>query len=316
MTTTAALPHLGATGHEVQGDRLGGNRHFTFFRPQRRKPTDYESFTLGQHLSPTNFLQVGWPVRFDDGTEPFRQGSTALRCGDWGAFRDPAQTWQRGYTDTQNTQEQALAATSRALVCSGVLSGINPVWRDRVLAGDLAVYPFVSYAQFLAMSYAVREALTSAVTFALAFEAQDNLRHLQDVVHATFDLAEAFPGWSDEGARAAWMTAPEWQPARQALEGMLALEDWGEILVAINLVFEPLVGTLVKRELLARNAPCNGDPLTTGLMATMATDVERHQGWTQQLVRTLLADAEHGAHNRTVIAGWLERWTPAASRAV
>jgi methane monooxygenase component A beta chain/propane monooxygenase small subunit len=174
----------------------------------------------------------------------------------------------------------------------------------------------VSYAQFLAMSYAVREALTSAVTFALAFEAQDNLRHLQDVVHATFDLAEAFPGWSDEGARAAWMTAPEWQPARQALEGMLALEDWGEILVAINLVFEPLVGTLVKRELLARNAPCNGDPLTTGLMATMATDVERHQGWTQQLVRTLLADAEHGAHNRTVIAGWLERWTPAASRAV
>ena len=45
---------------------------------KKRKPTDYESFTLGQHLSPTTFLQVDWPVRFDDGTEPFRHESTAL----------------------------------------------------------------------------------------------------------------------------------------------------------------------------------------------------------------------------------------------
>jgi methane monooxygenase component A beta chain/propane monooxygenase small subunit len=315
MTTTAPLPHPVATGR-TEGEGFGGNRHFTFFRPKKRKPTDYESFTLGQHLSPTTFLQVDWPVRFDDGTEPFRHESTALRCGDWEVFRDPTQTWQRDYVDSHNSEERALATMSHALVSSGVLAGINPAWRDGVLTGSLAVYPFVNYAQFLAMSYAVREALTSALTFALAFEAQDNLRHLQDVVHATFDLKEAFPDWSDEGARTAWMTAPHWQPARETLEAILALEDWGEILVALNLVFEPLFGRLVKRELLARNATRNGDPLTTGLVATTVGDTDRQLSWTQELVRTLLADPDHGAGNRAVISGWLERWTAATSRAV
>jgi methane monooxygenase component A beta chain/propane monooxygenase small subunit len=315
MTTTAPLPHPVATGH-TEGEGFGGNRHFTFFRPKKRKPTDYESFTLGQHLSPATFIQVDWPVRFDDGTEPFREESTALRCGDWEAFRDPAQTWQRDYVDSHNSQERALAVTSHALVSSGVLAGINPVWRDRVLAEHLAAYPFVSYAQFLALSYAVREALTSALTFALAFEAQDNLRHLQDVVHATFDLKEAFPDWTDDGARGAWMTAPEWQPARQTIEAILALEDWGEILVALNLVVEPLLGRLVKRELLARNAARNGDPLTTVITATMVGDCEHHLRWTEELIRTLLADPDHGSHNRTVITGWLEKWTPLASGAV
>ena len=316
MTTTAPLPHTGVTARAEEGERYSGNRHFTFFQPRRRKPTDYESFTLAQHLSPENFIEVDWPVRFDDGTEPFRRESTALRCSDWEAFRDPTQTHQREYVDTHNAQERALAATSRALVGSGVLHGINPTWRDQVLSHHLAAYPFVAYAQFLALSFAVREALTSAVTFALAFEAQDNLRHLQDIVHATFDLREAFPEWTDDGAREAWMTAPEWQPARKALEGVLALEDWGEILVTLNLVVEPLLGRLVKRELLACNSVRNGDPLTAALTATMESDTERHLRWTQELVRTLVADPEHGPHNRTVLATWLGRWTPVVSHAV
>lgn len=316
MTTTAPLPQSGVTARAEEGERYSGNRHFTFFQPRRRKPTDYESFTLAQHLSPETFLQVDWPVRFDDGTEPFRRESTALRCSDWEAFRDPDQTYQREYVDAHNAAERALATTSRTLVDTGLLQGMNPAWRDRVLAGHLAVHPFVSYAQFLALAYAVREALTSALTFALAFEAQDNLRHLQDVVHATFDLREAFPDWNDDRVRDAWMTAPEWQPTRQALERVLALEDWGEILVTLNLVVEPLLGRLIKRELLACNSVRNGDPLTVSITATMEVDTERHLRWTKELVRTLVADPEHGPHNRTVLATWLGRWTPVVSTAV
>jgi methane monooxygenase component A beta chain/propane monooxygenase small subunit len=313
MTTTPTVPR---SGQAQDTERLSGNREFVFFTPRGRRPTDYESFTLGQHVAPENFLFVGWPVRFDDGTPPFRTESTALRSSDWDVFRDPTQTWQREYVAAQDVQERALATTSRALVHSGVLGGMNPAWRDRVLPTQLATYPFVNYGLFRALSYAVREALTSAVTYALAFEAQDNLRSLQDIVHATFDLAEAIPGWSDGGARAAWMGAPEWQGAREAVEGILASEDWGEILVAINLVFEPLFGRLVKRDFLLANAARNGDPLTAALMLTGGIDTERQLAWSQELVRVLLADPEHASGNRAAISGWIERWTPRVLAAV
>jgi hypothetical protein len=313
MTTTPTVPR---SERARNTERLSGNREFVFFTPRGRRPTDYESFTLGQHVAPENFLFVGWPVRFDDGTPPFRTESTILRSSDWGVFRDPTQTWQREYVAAQDVQERALAATSRALVHAGVLAGMNPSWRDHVLPTQLATYPFVNYGLFRAISYTVREALTSAVTYALAFEAQDNLRHLQDIVHATFDLAEAVPGWSDEGAREAWMSAPEWQAAREVVEGILASEDWGEILIVINLVFEPLFGRLVKRDFLLANAARNGDPLTAALMVTAGIDTERQLAWTQELVRVLLSDEAHGSSNRAAISGWIQRWIPKVLAAV
>jgi propane monooxygenase small subunit len=35
-------------------------------------------------------------------------------------------------------------------------------------------------------------------------------------------------------------------------------------------------------------------------------------GWTVELVGFLLGDAEHGAHNRQVLDGWLAEWSPLA----
>ena len=313
MTTTPTAPP--ALGAQSTG-RLAGNREFTFFRPARRRPSDYESFTLGQHISPSNWLFVGWPTCYDDGTPPFRTESTALRSSEWEAFRDPTETWQRVYVAAQNVQEQALATTSRSLVQCGALATMNTAWRDTVLAVHLASYPFVNYGLFRALSYAVREALTSALTYALAFQAQDNLRHLQDIVHATFDIAAAVPGWSDRGAGETWLGAPEWQPARAAVEGILASQDWGEIAIAVNLVFEPLFGRLVRREFLLANAARNGDPLTVGLMATASIDSERQLAWTRELVRVLLADEAHGDANRRVITGWIADRLPGVLAAV
>ncbi|HEX6521934.1 MAG TPA: hypothetical protein VF070_18295 [Streptosporangiaceae bacterium] len=69
---------------------FGGHRTFTQFTPRRRAATEYELYTVGQQSSPEQWLHVGWPIRFDDGREPYTASSTAIRCGNWPDYRDPA----------------------------------------------------------------------------------------------------------------------------------------------------------------------------------------------------------------------------------
>jgi methane/phenol/toluene hydroxylase len=88
------------------------------------------------------------------------------------------------------------------------------------------------------------------------------MRHLQDIVHLMFDLAGTREGFIDAGARDAWMTDPVLVPVRENIERIVSCRDWFEVVVAVSLVFEPIVGRLIKTEFLARNAPRHGDAVT------------------------------------------------------
>lgn len=294
---------------------FSGNRQFVWFKPAGRKPTQYESYTVGQQSSPEEWLHVDWPLRFDDGRAPFVASSTALRCAQWGEYRDPTQTWQRAYVAQHNQQEQAIATLVPESLRDGLAASITPAWRDHVLGKYYAAWPFVEYGEFLCLCYAVREALADTLTFALAFDASDKLRHGQDIVHYLLALKEALPAFTDEGARAAWMEDPSLVPLRETIERIYSLTDWAEIAVAINLVLEPLAGELMKTELLATLAPRNGDPVTPMILASVRHDSQRHLATTQALVKLAAADREHGDANLETMRGWIARWTPHAQTA-
>ena len=109
-----------------------------------------------------------------------------------------------------------------------------------MLSRYYAAWPFVEYGLFLALCYAVREALGDTIAYSIAFQARDRMRHLQDIVHLMFDLAEAREGFTDGGARDAWMTDPVLVPSRENIERIVSCRDWFETVVAVNLVFEPM----------------------------------------------------------------------------
>jgi hypothetical protein len=96
------------------------------------------------------------------------------------------------------------------------------------------------------------------------------------------------------------------------VERLLACRDWGEIVIAVNLLFEPLVASLFAREFLTRFAAHHGDAVTPVLLETADADRRRNMAATVELVRFLLADTPA---NRGVIEGWLQRWAPRAVRA-
>jgi len=294
--------------------RAIGYRQFTWFTPSGRHPTDYENLTVGQQSSPAEWLHVGWPVRFDNGRDPFTEDSTKIRSSRWRDWRDPFQVWQRPYVQNTNFEEQALEHLIPVALDTG-LGQVNQTWLHEILGKYYAAWPFAEYGLFLSLCYAVREALADTVQFATAFEATDKFRHQQDIVRLILDIGDRDETYSDASARDAWMEDPVLVPVRENIERIFSLYDWAEILVAINLVFEPLVGRLVKDEFVALNAPLNGDPLTPVLLAAARRDTARHLETTRSLVNFLISDPQFGADNRKVISGWMERWSAESHRA-
>lgn len=289
---------------------LEGNRKFVWFTPTGRFATEYEMFTIGQQSSPAQWLDVDWPLRFDDGRPPYSADSTAVRCSDWERFRDPAQLWYRPYVASTNHEEQALERLLPAALAGGVAGGIDPAWREHVLEKYYAAWPFVEYGLFLALCHPVREALGDSVMFVAAFQAADKMRHVQDIVHLTFDLADVLPDFDDSGARAAWMHDAALVPVRETVEALLIADDWVEVFTVVNLVFEPLVGSLMATHFLSKAATHHGDPVTPIVLAGTRRATARHLASAQSLVRMLVDDPEHGGANRAVVSGWLDAWTP------
>jgi Methane/Phenol/Toluene Hydroxylase len=295
--------------------RAIGQRKFTWFTPAGRQPTDYENLTVGQFSSPDDWLHVGWPVRFDDGRAPFTEESTQVRSSHWRDWRDPFQVWQRPYVQASNFEEQALARMVPSALDGRGLQGINEIWLREVLGKYYAAWPFVEYGLFLSLCYAVREALEDTVMFATAFEATDKLRHQQDIVHLILDISEREPSYSDAAARDAWMSDPILVPTRENVEHIYSLQDWGQMLIAINLAFEPLVGRLVKDEFVAHNAAYNGDAVTPMVLAAVRRDTTRHLETSKSLVQFLVSDPQFGVDNRRIISDWVRRWSAESASA-
>ena len=295
--------------------QFAGHRSFVWFKPAKSSPSEYESYTLGQQSSPKKWLHVDWPVRFDDGRAPFIESSTAIRCSDWEIYRDPAQVWQRPYVAGINHEQQTLGRLLESTLGDGLAERINPVWLRDVLGKYFAAWPFVEYGEFLSLCYAIREALADTINFSLAFEAADKMRYAQNIVGLILQLGEMVPGYSDAEAKQAWMKDPILVPLRETLELISSSSDWVEIIVAIDLVLEPIIGTLVKSEFLARNAPYNGDPATPLILASERADAGRHLECACALINVVCADPDHGAENRKLVRGWLDQWTAKTERA-
>jgi hypothetical protein len=286
---------------------LSSRRTFTWYTPAERFPTEYEDLTVHQQSSPLHYAFQGWPIRFRDGRDPLTESSTRVRSSDWYGYRDPSQTIERQYVENADAVERALAQTTAGARAAGLLREIDTRWIE-CLEQHCMTYPFVAQGVFLALCHAQREALSDTATFSIVFSAMDLLRHVQDLVHYSFALAEELPAFSDHLAQEMWKRAPVWQGARRTVEQIVACRDWMEALVAANLCFGPIFARLVEIEYFSRFASAHGDTVTPAIMASWTADAMRTERWTGALVEHLLDDARHGAENRQIIRDWIRTW--------
>jgi len=155
-----------------------------------------------------------------------------------------------------------------------------------------------------------RSGPTNMINTAVAVNAAHKMRFAQDLALFNLDLAEATEAFDGSAHRAVWQEAPEWQPTRKVVEELTAVGDWCQLLFATNIVFEQLVGSLFRTELIMQIAARNGDYITPTIVGTGEHDYDRDLNYTRNLFRLLTRDPEHGEANKALFAEWLGIWVP------
>jgi propane 2-monooxygenase small subunit len=289
-------------------------RSFQWYTPKKRRATMYEDVTIDTQPSIHRHVDRGWPMFFEDGRGMWSEDSTALRSADWYEFRDPGQLWERPYYQAGTSYEQLIEGAVRTARRERAFDDFTPEWVD-FLRKHLQVPAFVDHGIWLALASAARDTLSDTVTHCVALEAAMKQRQAQAYLLYGMDLEEQFGDFPVERARQSWLRDDPWQPVRRYVERLRATPDWGERVVATNVCFEPLVGLLVRRELLMRSVRFNGDILTQAISHAAQLEWEWTRAWTVELIRFLLDDAEHGQQNGDVLARWVAEWMPLAEEA-
>jgi NAD(P)H-flavin reductase/ferredoxin len=293
---------------------LADERAFTWYQPHRRRATLYEDVTIDTQPSIHRHLARGWPVHFEDGRGTWNDASTALRSRDWFEFRDPGEQWERPFYQRGAAIEVQLEATIRSAIEEGLIDDFSPQWVE-FLRAFLQGPAFVEHGLWFAMATAARDCLSDSVATCVCLQAAMKQRSAQAIVLYAMDLEHHLGDFSTAAAKASFLAEEAWQPTRRYLERLAATPDWGEVIVASNLCLEPVLGTLIRRELGTRAAAASGDTVTTELARAATQEWEWIRAWSTALSRFLLDDPVHGAANRAVIAGWVEDWMPEAVRA-
>jgi ferredoxin-NADP reductase/ferredoxin len=300
---------------EISGQSGRSEREFAWFEPAGRRATLYEDVTIDTQPSIHRHLSRGWPLSFADGRGTWNDASTALRSTDWFAFRDPGQQWERPFYQAGAAVERQLESALASAAEQGLIADFAPDWVT-FLRTSLQIPAFVEHGLWFALATAARDCLSDSVATCVCLQAAHKQRSAQAIVLYAMDLE---PHLGCElpitAAREGFLRDPAWQPTRRYLERLAATPDWGEVIVAANLCFEPVVGTLIRRELGTRAAAASGDTVTPVLARVATQEWEWARAWTVALVRFLVSDEAHGAHNRAVIDGWLDQWMAPAREA-
>jgi methane monooxygenase component A beta chain/propane monooxygenase small subunit len=247
-------------------------------------------------------------VSFEDGRGTWDDDSTLLRSPDWFAFRDPGEHWERSFYQAGSAAEQQIEGALNAAAREGLLSDFRPEWVD-FLRAYLQIPAFVNHGLWLATATIARACLSDTVAHCVCLQAALKQRAAQSLVLYAMDLEPHLGPFAIEEARREFMQRPEWQPARRYLEKLAATSDWGEVIVAANLVFEPVVGTLMRREIATRAAAAHGDTVTPVLARVESQEWEWVRSWSTAFSRFLLPA------NRDQLRAWAEHWRPLAFEA-
>jgi ferredoxin-NADP reductase/ferredoxin len=308
-----AAPPVKRVGEAVASGEES-ERQFSWYVPRKRRATLYEDVTVDTQPSVHRHLTRGWPVSFEDGRGTWDDNSTALRSSDWFDFRDPGEQWERPYYQRETAVEHQIEGAMRSAREEGLLEDFDPDWIE-FLRRFLQIPAYVEHGLWFALATAGRDCLSDSVATCVCLQAAMKQRSAQAIVLYAMDLEEHHGTFPIESARDAFLNDAPWQPTRRYLERLAATPDWGEVIVAANLCFEPVVTTLLRRELGTRAAAANGDTVTPVLARVETQEWEWARGWTAELMRFLLDDPRHGDANRALISQWIREWLPLALEA-
>ncbi len=281
----------------------------------RRRPTPYEvtaaRFNYHFRREPAPF-EMDPQAPFNRFYLEHREGSP-FNVPDWEGFRDPARLTYADYVTLQHERETYVDLLTDHHEAVGSVAALDPGW-VATLRSLLVPLRFPLHVLQMTSLYVGQMAPTAFIINCSNFQAADEMRRIQRIAYTTRMLADAHDASLADTATARdpWERDPAWQPLREVLELLLAVRDWGEAFVALDLAVKPVLDELVDGRL-SELAERNGDVYLALLLAEFRLDAQRSRAWTAELVRYAV-DADPATAD--VVTGWLGTWVPRADAAV
>jgi hypothetical protein len=282
----------------------------------RRRPNTYEEISSFVQWGET--FRGAFPGLPNEGAyyhfpEQYKLGywdpsKTAWKSGRWETFQDPARQTYRSYHEVQSQRESALTTVLEAARDTAALRHLDEQWLN-CLRMFFAPLRFTEWGVSMAMQYVSRFAISGLITNAALLQSFDELRHTQRIAEWSRDLETEHGGFS--GYRAQWMDDEMFQPLREYLERLCVTKDWGEVIVATNVVLEPLLQPVL-HSAMADLGHAHGDAVLPHFSYSLQLDEARHWDWARALAALIHEDEANIERTQE----WIDLWWPRAERAV
>jgi Methane/Phenol/Toluene Hydroxylase. len=305
---SAPAPPTKKLGHDVRDDQTDV-RQFAYFTPAGRRATMYEDVTCDIQASPQRHQLRGYGTAFADGRSPWQLDSTRLSVEDWYSFRDPSGLWERSYYQSGTRYERSIEDAVNVAVRDGHLDRLDKGWVE-FLRENFQQLAFVEHGIWLLLAVAARDGLSDTITHCMCFEAAMKQRQAQAVVLYAMDLEPSHGEFSIKASKESFIADDPWQPLRKVLEELATVTDWGERVFAVNVCIEPLVGTLLRRELFLRGSGLTGDTTLPTLLNVAQLEYQFARDWTDVMLKMVTSSEQHGPANADVLEDWSQRWLP------
>ena len=238
----------------------------------------YEDVTVDVQPDPERHLTQGWIYGFGDGPGGYPQEWTAAKSSNWHAFLDPNEEWDQTIYRNNSAVVRQVDLCLQNAKRARAYDGWNPAWL-KFIERNLGAWMHAENGLALHVFTSIqRSGPTNMINTAVAVNAAHKMRFAQDLALFNLDLSEAVEAFDGAAHKEVWQNAPEWQPTREVVERLTAVGDWCELLFATNIVFEQLVGSLFRSELVMQIAARNGDYITPTIVGTGEHDYDRDLG--------------------------------------
>jgi phenol hydroxylase P1 protein len=245
---------------------------------------------------------------WDPDHEIFDPSYSVLQLTDWYSFLDPRQYYYYTYNQARTRAAEALASAQQYAEQAGAFEALDPRWHTLLveLFGPLRHH---EYGAHLIMAQVSRFSYGTTIEQAAIFSSFDHLGNAQALTKVLLKLEGGQANLAQ--ARRAWLEGEAQQPLRRYVENVLARGDWGEQWTALNVVLNTWVYPAVYRygETLGRKTGLGMVGTTLRYLDDWYRD---DRTWTERLLEVFANDPGHGAHNRAVLAEFVERWRPQA----
>lgn len=290
------------------------SRRYRYFDPKGKRATHYEDVTVDVQPDPERYLIQDWIISFPNGEGAYVKGATQAKSSNWHAFRAPDQEWERTHYQRQSrieTMVQGVIANARR---AGAPQSFDRAWL-KVLQSHLGAWKHAEFGLGTSLMQAQRYGYTQMINNATLTNSSYKLRLAQDITLYLAEIGMDIEGWDDEAGKRAWLEDPVWQPTREAVESIMGSSDYVEQYLAINLVFEPLVGELFRSGFLMQSAAANNDFVTPAVISAAEADYERNLANAIDFAFMLVSDEQHGDHNRALLSAWVKKHGDLADKA-